>query len=119
MSETKAAQPATTVKPPYELWLGLAGAALPHVLVLLLGSYGRVVTIAPLAIGLVGVSAAGLAVACLELRDHRREGRAVNWIIWATIGLGAAWIAYALYIGLIWLLAQVFCINQLCRGPLG
>jgi hypothetical protein len=111
--------PAAKARPPYELWLALAASAAPHVLAVLGGGYGRVVTIAPLAAALVAVSAAAFAIAALEVRDDFRAARPSSRLIWATLGLSAAWILYAVCIGLIYVLVQLFCINQFCRGPLG
>jgi hypothetical protein len=107
------------IRPPYELYGALAASAVPYVLGIVGGGFGQIVTIAPLAAALVAVSGAAFAVAFLELRDDRRADRPSSWLIWATLGLSAVWISYAVYIGLIYAMVQVFCINQLCRGPLG
>ena len=38
--------------------------------------------------------------------------------VWATMILAVPWIAYAVYLGAIVLMVHVFCVNQVCRGPL-
>ena len=104
---------------PYELWFAFAATLLPHVLGVLAGSYGRIVTVAPLAIGLAAVDFAGMAVAALQLREDRAAGRRTHWLVWATLIAGVAWAVYAAAILVIFIIVRVFCVNQTCRPPLG
>ena len=107
---------AAFARAPYELWFGFAASLLPHVLATVLGSYGRIITIVPLAATVSIVDLAALAVAGLQLRDDRHAGRATHWLVWATLVAGGVWLLYALYVGAVFVMVQVFCINQPCRG---
>jgi len=109
---------AALMRAPYELWFGLAASLVPHVLAAILGGYGRIVTIVPLAATVSIVDLAALAVAGLQLRDDRREGRATHWLVWAILVAAGIWLMYALYVGAVYVMVQAFCINQLCRGAL-
>jgi len=109
---------AALARAPYELWFGFAASLLPHVLAAVLGGYGRIITVVPLAAMVSIVDLAALAVAGLQLRDDRHAGRATHWLVWATLVAGAVWLLYALYVGAVFVMVQVFCINQLCRGAL-
>lgn len=119
MDEQNGPPRAALARPPYELWFGFAASLLPHVLAVVFGSYGRIVTIVPLAATVSIVDLAAVAVAGLQLRDDRRHGRATHWLAWATLVAGGAWLLYALYVGAVYLMVQVLCINQPCRGTLG
>jgi len=95
---------AALARAPYELWFGFAASLLPHVLAAVLGGYGRIITVVPLA--------------AMVLRDDRHASRATHWLVWATLVAGGVWLLYALYVGAVFVMVQVFCINQLCRGAL-
>jgi len=109
---------AALARAPYELWFGFAASLLPHVLAAVLGGYGRIITVVPLAAMVSIVDLAALAVAGLQLRDDRHASRATHWLVWATLVAGGVWLLYALYVGAVFVMVQVFCINQLCRGAL-
>ena len=103
---------------PYELWFGFAASLVPQALAAVLGGYGRIITILPIAATVSIVDLAAVAVAGLQLRDDRRAGRATHWLVWATLVAAGVWLLYALYFGVVYLMVQVLCINQLCRGAL-
>jgi hypothetical protein len=104
---------------PYELWFGFVASLIPHGLALGLRGYGRIVSLVPLAAAVSIVDVAAVAVAGLQLREDRRDGRASHWLVWATLVAGGVWLLYVLYVGAVYLMVQLFCINQLCRSPLG
>ncbi len=111
--------PVGLARPPYELWVGFAAGLAPHLLAIVAGGYGRIVTVLPIAAGLTIVDIAAIAVAGLQLRDDRREKRPSHWLVWAIFAVAGTWVFYAAYIALIDLLVQIFCINQLCRARFG
>jgi hypothetical protein len=82
------------------------------------GGYGRVVVLVPLALALTIADLAALTVATLQLRADRHERRPTHTLVWLTLVLTLPWLLYALYVGILYLLIQVFCINQLCRSLL-
>jgi len=104
---------------PYELWFGFVTSLIPHVLALGLRGYGRIVSLVPLAAAVSIIDVAAVAVAGLQLREDRRDGRASHWLVWATLVAAGVWLLYALYVGAVYVMVQLFCINQLCRAPLG
>ena len=115
MDRQDGAPQAALARAPYELWFGFAASLVPHVLAAVLGGYGRIITIVPLAATVSIVDLAVVVVAGLQLRDDRRAGRATHWLIWATLVAAGVWLLYALYVGAVYVMVQVFCINQLCR----
>jgi len=104
---------------PYELWFGFIASLIPHVLALGLRGYGRIASLVPLAAAVSIVDVAAVAVAGLQLREDRRDGRSSHWLVWATLAAAGVWLLYAFYVGAVYVMVQLFCINQLCRGPLG
>ena len=120
MSQTPAASAASTeASPPsLELWIAVGLAALPQVAAFLFNGYGRLIVIVPAALTLTFASVAALIVAGLQLRADRHADRPSHTAVWATMILAVPWIAYALYLGAIALMVHVFCVNQVCRGPL-
>jgi len=121
VSETPATSTATreASPPTLELWIALGLAAIPQIAAFLFNGYGHLIVIVPVALTLTLASVAALIVALLQLRADRRAARPSHTAVWATIVLAAPWIAYALYLGAIALMVHVFCVNQVCRGPLG
>jgi hypothetical protein len=111
--------PAKAIRPHYELWAGFGASLIPHALAIAFGGYGRIVTIVPLAAALTVVDLAANVVAFLQWRDDTHAFRSSHWLVWAIFGFAGTWIVYAVYVGLVYLMVQIFCINQLCRGPLG
>jgi hypothetical protein len=62
---------------------------------------------------------AAIGVAWLQLRDDRKAARRSHWLVWGVFVAAGAWVVYALYVGLIVVLVRIFCINEVCRAPLG
>jgi hypothetical protein len=119
MSETPIAAPrAEAARPPYELWTAFAVSVAPHVLALFFGGYGQIITNAPLAVVVTIVDVVAVVIAYLQFRDDSHASRSSHWLVWATIAVGALWLFYALLVGAVLLLGQVFCISQACRGPI-
>jgi hypothetical protein len=110
---------AATWSPSYELWIAFAVSVAPHVLALLLGGYGHIITNAPLAVIVTVVDVVAIVVAYLQRRDDARAERPSHWLVWATIGVGAIWVMYAVFVGIVILFGQIFCVSQNCRGPIG
>lgn len=98
--------------------MAVAVTAIPQVVALLFGGYPKVIVIVPLALALTLADIAGAAVAGLQLRADRAAGRPSHPLVWIALVLAAPWVVYALYVGVIALLVQVFCISQTCRGPI-
>jgi hypothetical protein len=117
-AETSVAKPTEAASPSLELWIALGVAAIPQVAAFLFGGYPRLITALPVALTLTFASGAAFVVAGLQLLADRRETRPTHTAVWATMILAAPWIAYALYIGTIALMVHVFCINEVCRGPI-
>jgi hypothetical protein len=119
MSETPIATPrAEAVRPPNELWIAFAVSAVPHVLALFVGGYGQIITNAPLAVVVTIVDVVAVVIAYLQFRDDSHASRSSHWLVWATIAVGALWLLYAVLVGTVLVLGQVFCISQGCRGPI-
>ena len=105
-------------QPPYELWAAFAVSVVPHVLALFFGGYGVIITKAPLAVVVTIVDVVAVVIAYLQFRDDSRASRQPHWLVWATIAVGALWLLYAVLVGTVLLLGQMFCISQECRGPI-
>jgi hypothetical protein len=104
--------------PAYELYIAFVVSLIPHAAALVVGGYGQIITNAPLAVVITIVDAVAVIIAYLQFRDDSHAGRSSHWLVWATIGAGAIWLMYAVFIGIVILLGQVFCISQDCRGPI-
>jgi len=91
----------------YELWVAFAVSILPHAIALVVGGYGQIITNAPLAVVATIVDIAAVVLASLQFREDSRAERSSHWLVWATIGLGAVWLIYAVFVGLVILLGQV------------
>jgi hypothetical protein len=104
--------------PSYELYIAFVVSLLPQAAALLLGGYGHVITNAPLAVVLTIVDAVAVVIAYLQFRDDSHASRSSHWLVWATIAIGAVWLIYAVFVGVVLLLGRVFCISETCRGPL-
>jgi hypothetical protein len=107
-----------SVQPSLELWVALGISAIPQLLAAFIGGYGHVIVIVPLALAATLADIAAAAVAALQLRSDRDAQRSSHPVVWITLGLAALWLLYALAVGLIALVVHVFCVNELCRGPL-
>jgi hypothetical protein len=119
VSETPVATPrAEATRPPYELWIAFTVSAIPHVLGLFIGGYGQIITNAPLAVVVTIVDVVAVVIAYLQFREDSHAGRSSHWLVWATIAVGAIWLFYAVLVGLVIVLGQLFCISQSCRGPI-
>jgi hypothetical protein len=105
--------------PSLELWVALGLAVVPHAVAFLTGGYARVVTILPLAAGITVAGLAALGVVALEWRGDRAAQRPTHPVVWITAALVGIWILYAVAVLVLYVVVQVFCINQTCRGPLG
>lgn len=117
-SPARQAEVAATRSPSYELHAAFVVSLLPQAAALLGGGYGAVITNAPLAVVLTIADVAAVVIAYLQFRDDTQAHRSSHWLVWATIGVGALWLLYAVFVGLVILLGQVFCISQSCRGPI-
>ncbi len=104
--------------PAYELYIAFIVSLIPQAAALLVGGYGQVITNAPLAVVITIVDAVAVVIAYLQFRDDSHAGRSSHWLVWATIAIGAVWLVYAVFVGVVVLLGQVFCISQACRGPI-
>ena len=104
--------------PAYELYIAFVVSLIPQVAALLVGGYGGIITNAPLAVVLTIVDAVAVVIAYLQFRDDSHASRPSHWLVWATIAVGALWLFYAVLVGMVILLGQLFCISQSCRGPL-
>jgi hypothetical protein len=105
--------------PSYELYVAFVVSLIPQAAALLLGGYGHVITNAPLAVVITIVDAVAVVTAYLQFRDDSQASRPSHRLVWATIAVGAVWLTYAVFVGMVLLLGRVFCISQYCRGPLG
>src|SRR2546427_7145438 len=114
----KLAEGALPQSPSFELWIAFAVSIIPHAIGLFVGGYGQILTNAPLAVIVTIVDLAAVVIATLQFREDSRASRSSHWVVWATIALGAIWLLYAVFVGLVIILGQVFCINKLCRAPL-
>ncbi len=113
-----AARPTETQAPPLELMVAAGITAIPQVGAFLFGGYGHLIVILPVALALTLADIAAVVVAAMQLRADRHARRPTHWLVWITLALAAPWILYVLYIGVIVLMVQIFCINQTCRGPI-
>jgi len=104
--------------PAYELYIAFIVTLIPQAAALLLGGYGQIITNAPLAVVITIVDAVAVFIASLQFRDASHASRSSHWLVWATIALGAVWLIYAVFVGMVLLLGRVFCISQDCRGPI-
>ena len=119
MSETPIATPrAEAARPPYELWIAFVFSIVPHAAALFAGGYGQIITNTPLAVIVTIVDAVALVIAYLQFREDSHASRSSHWLVWATIAVGAVWLIYAVFVGMVILLGKVFCISQGCRGPI-
>jgi hypothetical protein len=105
-------------KAPYELWAAFVVSLVPQVTALFGGGYGAIITNTPLALGLIVIDVAAVAIAYLQHREDAKANRASHWLVSATIVAGGIWLLYAVAMGLVLILGNVFCVNRLCRGPL-
>jgi hypothetical protein len=117
-AKPRPADAALSTSPSYELWVAFAVSILPHAIALVVGGYGQIITNAPLAVVATIADIAAVVLASVQFREDARAERSSHWLVWATIALGAVWLIYAVFVGLVILLGQVFCISQNCRGPL-
>ena len=119
-----AAEPSTprpveaTPAPSYELQIAFVVSLIPHALALFLGGYGQIITNAPLAVAVTIVDVVAVVIAYLQFRDDSHASRPSHWLVRATIGVGAVWLVYAVFMGIIIVLGRVFCVSQDCRGPI-
>ena len=104
--------------PAYELYIAFVVSIIPHAAALLVGGYGAIITNAPLAVVITIVVAVAVVIAYLQFRDDSHLGRSSHWLVWATIGLGAVWLVYAIFVGGVILFGHLFCISETCRGPI-
>ena len=115
-SAPRPVEAATT--PSYELQIAFVVSILPHAVALFTGGYGEIITNAPLAVGLTIVDVVAMVIAYLQFRYDSHASRSSHWLVWATIAAGAIWLIYALFVGMVIVLGRVFCVSQLCRGPI-
>ena len=104
--------------PAYELYIAFIVSLIPHAAALLVGGYGQIITNAPLAVVITIVDAVAVVIAYLQFRDDSHASRSSHWLVWATIAVGAVWLIYAVFVGIVIVLGRVFCISQDCRGPI-
>ena len=104
--------------PAYELYIAFIVSLIPQAAAVLLGGYGQIITNAPLAVVITIVDAVAVVIAYMQFRDDSHAGRSSHWLVWATIAVGAIWLIYAAFVGMVLLLGRVFCISQDCRGPI-
>ncbi len=104
--------------PAFELWIAFVFSLVPHVAGLFVGGYGQIITNAPLAVIVTIIDGVALVIAYLQFREDAHARRASHWVVWVTIAVGAIWMIYAVFVGALLLLGQLFCINQDCRGPI-
>ena len=107
-----------TLAPSYELQIAFVVSLIPHALALFLGGYGQIITNAPLAVAVTIVDIVAVVTAYLQFRDDSHASRPSHWLVRATIGVGAVWLVYAVFIGMVIVLGRVFCVSQDCRGPI-
>jgi len=104
--------------PSYELYVAFVVSLIPQAAALFTSGYGHIITNAPLAVIITVVDAVAVAVAFLQRREDSQASRPSHWLVWATLAVGAVWLAYALFIGGVILLGRVFCISPDCRSPI-
>jgi hypothetical protein len=104
--------------PSYELFTAFVVSLIPHAAALFTGGYGQIITNAPLAVVVTIVDVVAVVIAYLQFRDDSHAHRSPHWLVWATIAVGAVWLIYAVFVGLVLLFGHVFCVSQDCRGPI-
>jgi hypothetical protein len=104
--------------PAYELYIAFVVSIIPHAAALFTGGYGQIITNAPLAVVVTIVDVVAVVIAYLQFRDDASAHRSSHWLVWATIAVGAVWLIYAAFVGLVLLFGRAFCISQDCRGPI-
>jgi hypothetical protein len=104
--------------PSYELCVAFVVSLIPHAAALFTGGYGQIITNAPLAVVVTIVDVVAVVIAYLQFRDDSHAHRSPHWLVWATIAVGAVWLIYAVFVGLVLLFGHVFCVSQDCRGPI-
>ncbi len=104
--------------PAYEVYIAFIVTLIPQAAALLVGGYGQIITNAPLAVVITIIDAVAVVIAYLQFRNDSHASRSSHWLVWATIALGAVWLVYAIFVGMVLLLGRVFCITQDCRGPI-
>ena len=117
-SVSRQAQVVLPRSPSYELCIAFVVSLIPHAAALFTGGYGQIITNAPLAVVITIVDAVAVVIAFLQHRDDSHASRSSHWLVWATIAVGAVWLIYAAFVGIVVLLGRVFCISQDCRGPI-
>ena len=105
--------------PAFELYIAFVVSLIPHAAALLVGGYGQIITNAPIAVVITIIDVVAVVIAYLQFRDDSHASRPSHWLVWATIGSGAVWLVYAVFVGMVILLGRIFCINLDCRGPIG
>jgi hypothetical protein len=108
----------TAPSQPYELYVAFGVSLIPHAAALVLGGYGRIITNAPLAVIVTIVDLVAVVIAYLAFRDDTHAHRSSHWVVWATLAAGAIWLLYAVFVGVVILFSQIFCVSQNCRGPI-
>ena len=109
---------ASTPSPSLELQIAFVVTLVPHALALFVGGYGGLITNAPFAVVVTIVDVVAVVIAYLQFRDDSHASRSSHWLVWATIAVGAVWLMYAVFVGMVILLGRVFCVSQDCRGPI-
>ena len=117
-SSPRRAEIALGLSPSFELWIAFVFSVVPHVAALFAGGYGQIITNAPLAVIVTIVDVVAIVIAYLQFREDSHASRSSHWLVWATIAVGAIWLIYAVFVGAVILLGQVFCVSQNCRGPI-
>jgi hypothetical protein len=117
-SATRKAEVVLPRSPSYELFVAFIVSIIPQAAALSVGGYGQVITNAPLAVVITIVDAVAVVIAYLQFRDDSHASRSSHWLVWATIAVGGVWLTYAVFVGVVLLLGQVFCISSNCRGPI-
>jgi hypothetical protein len=117
-SAARQAEVALPRSPSYELCIAFVVSIIPHAAALFTGGYGQIITNAPLAVVITIVDAVAVVIAYMQFRDDSHAARSSHWLVWATIAVGAVWLIYAMFVGVVVLLGRVFCISQSCRGPI-
>jgi hypothetical protein len=112
------AAPTEAQAPSVELIVAAVITAIPQLGAFLFGGYPHLIVVVPVALALTLADIAAVVVAALQVRADRHAGRPTPWLVWVTLALAAPWLLYVLYIGVIVLIVQTFCINQTCRGPI-
>jgi len=117
-STPRPVETAAASQPSYELQIAFVASLVPHALALFLGGYGQIITNAPLAVVVTIVDVVAVVIAYLQYRDDSHARRPSHWLVRATMGVGAVWLIYAAFVGMVIVLGRVFCVGQDCRGPI-